>query len=115
VLLDDQRGVTRPLLAAALIVRDEALGPAACLVSLAGVVDEIHVHDTGSVDGTPELAARFGAVVGRGGWSDDFAAARNAALAGWSATVGAGRAGRPPGIPGPGGPGGRNMGLTVLS
>jgi hypothetical protein len=78
--------VTRPVLAAALIVRDEAQVLAACLVSLAGVVDEIHVHDTGSVDGTAELAARFGAVVSRGGWSDDFSAARNAALAGWSAT-----------------------------
>jgi hypothetical protein len=77
--------VSRPLLAAALIVADEAEMLPACLESLAGVVDEIHVHDTGSVDGTPEIAARFGAVVTRGGWSDDFAAARNEVQAGCSA------------------------------
>ena len=74
------------LLAAALIVRDEAAMLPGCLASLAGVVDEIHVYDTGSTDGTPELAARLGATVSRGTWGDDFAAARNAALAGWSAT-----------------------------
>jgi hypothetical protein len=28
----------------------------ACLESLAGVADEIHVRNTGSVNGTPELA-----------------------------------------------------------
>ena len=75
----ERRSVTRALLAAALIVRDEAELLPACLASLAGVVDEIHVHDTGSTDGTPELAARYGAAVTRGDWTDDFAAARNEA------------------------------------
>ncbi len=56
----------------------------ACLESLAGVVDQIHVHDTGSADGTPDIAAEYGAVVTRGPWTDDFAAARNAAQEGWS-------------------------------
>lgn len=82
---DDQEKVTRPLLAAALIVRDEAELLPGCLESLAGVVDEIHVHDTGSVDGTRELTARYGVILTRGDWSDDFAAARNAALAQCSA------------------------------
>ncbi|MFI5936454.1 glycosyltransferase [Actinoplanes sp. NPDC051494] len=68
-----------PLLAASIIVRDEAELLPACLESLAFVVDEIHVHDTGSTDDTPEIAARYGAGVTRGGWSDDFAAARNEA------------------------------------
>ena len=69
-----------------MIVRDEAALLPACLESVADLVDEIHVHDTGSTDGTPELAARFGAVVTRGDWDDDFSAARNAAQRGWSAT-----------------------------
>jgi hypothetical protein len=76
---------SKPLLAAALIVRDEAEALPACLESLAGIVDEIHVHDTGSTDGTPDIAARFGAVVTGAPWTDDFAAARNAAQQGWTA------------------------------
>jgi hypothetical protein len=78
--------VTRPLLAAVLIVANEAEMLPGCLESLAGVADEIHVHDTGSSDGTPELAASLGATVSRGVWTDDFAAARNEAQAGWSAS-----------------------------
>ena len=76
--------MTRRGLAASLIVRNEALTLTACLASLAGVVDEIRVHDTGSTDGTPELARELGATVSHGSWTDDFAAARNAALVGWS-------------------------------
>jgi tetratricopeptide (TPR) repeat protein len=44
-------------------------------------VDEIVVVDTGSEDGSLEVARSFGAAVGEFAWSDDFAAARNAALA----------------------------------
>ncbi len=76
--------MTRRGLAASLIVRDETQTLTACLGSLAGLVDEIHVHDTGSTDGTPELAAELGAKVTHGRWTDDFAAARNAALFGWT-------------------------------
>ena len=39
------------------------------------------VLDTGSVDDTPEIAARCGARVAHFTWIDDFSAARNAALA----------------------------------
>ena len=66
-----------------LIVRDEQEALPDCLASLTGVVDEIHVHDTGSTDGTVELARAAGAVVTEGEWTGDFAAARNAAVAGW--------------------------------
>ncbi len=69
-------------LAAVLIVRDEAEHLPGCLESLGGVADETRVHDTGSRDGTPELAAWLGATVTRGEWADDFAAARNDAAAG---------------------------------
>ena len=78
----------RPFLAASLIVRDEAANIGACLAALAGVVDEIHVHDTGSTDDTPDLARLAGRTVTRGPWTGDFAAARNEALKGWTAGVG---------------------------
>jgi hypothetical protein len=78
-------GSPRPFLAGALIVRDEAANLPGCLASLVGVVDEVHVLDTGSTDGTAELAAELGAVVARTMWTDDFAAARNAAQSGWTA------------------------------
>jgi glycosyltransferase involved in cell wall biosynthesis len=71
---------TKPLLTATLIVRDEAavLGP--CLESMQGLVDEIVVVDTGSVDESPAIATAFGARVVHYAWRDDFAAARNVAL-----------------------------------
>lgn len=64
-----------------LIVRDSAAMLSRCLTSLSGVVDSIHVHDTGSKDDTPALARDLGAVVTHGTWTGDFAAARNTALA----------------------------------
>lgn len=67
-------------LAAVLVVRDEAAALPACLASLTGLVDAVHVHDTGSTDGTVELARLAGARVTTGPWTGDFAAARNAAL-----------------------------------
>ncbi|TQS45254.1 glycosyltransferase [Cryptosporangium phraense] len=74
------------LLAAVLIVRNEAAALPGCLASLRGVADRVLVHDTGSVDGTPVLAERLGATVTRGLWDDDFAAARNEAHRGCPAT-----------------------------
>jgi tetratricopeptide (TPR) repeat protein len=70
----------RPLLSAALIVRDEARFIGDCLASVADVVDEIVVVDTGSSDGTPEIARRFGSRVVSHPWQDDFAEARNVSL-----------------------------------
>lgn len=72
----------RPRLAAVLIVRNEEHVLARCLRSLRGVVDEVHVHDTGSTDATVTIAAEHGAHVTHGPWTNDFAAARTRALAG---------------------------------
>jgi len=68
------------LVAAALIVRDEARYLPDCLASLSNVVDDIVVVDTGSLDDSPAIAAAHGARVYHRSWDDDFAAARNAAL-----------------------------------
>jgi glycosyltransferase involved in cell wall biosynthesis len=69
-----------PLLAATLIVKDEAATLPGCLASLTGIVDEIVVYDTGSTDDTVTLARAAGARVVQGYWDNDFARARNAAL-----------------------------------
>ena len=64
-----------------MIVRDEETNISKCLSSVAGLFDEIVVVDTGSTDRTrgdcPGVRARVFDFV----WVDDFAAARNAALA----------------------------------
>ena len=69
----------RPLLSAAMIVRDEE-APGACLASLQGIVDEVIVVDTGSSDQSMTIARSFGARVYREPWAGDFSRARNAAL-----------------------------------
>jgi tetratricopeptide (TPR) repeat protein len=65
------------MISLAMIVRNEAPRLAGCLASAAGAVDEIVVVDTGSTDGTPDIARRHGARVYEWPWGDDFAAARN--------------------------------------
>jgi tetratricopeptide (TPR) repeat protein len=68
------------LLSAALIVRDEESVLDACLASLEGIVDEIVIVDTGSVDGSLAIARRHGARLFHRPWDDDFSAPRNLSL-----------------------------------
>jgi glycosyltransferase involved in cell wall biosynthesis len=71
--------VTR--LALVMIARDEARAIARALESARPHVDRMIVLDTGSQDDTREIARASGAQVHEFAWCDDFAAARNAALA----------------------------------
>ncbi len=73
--------MSRPRLTLCMIVRDEATLLPDCLRSVQGVVDRVVVVDTGSTDGTAEVARAAGARVIEHAWQDDFAAARNAGLA----------------------------------
>jgi glycosyltransferase involved in cell wall biosynthesis len=68
-------------IALVLIARNEARCIERCLVSARPHVDTMIVLDTGSVDDTRACAARAGARVVAGAWHDDFARARNDALA----------------------------------
>src|SRR5205807_2656046 len=65
-----------------MIVRDEERNLAACLMSVADLVDEIVIIDTGSTDRTREIAASFGPKVKviDFPWTDSFADARNKGL-----------------------------------
>lgn len=63
-----------------MIVKDEAGNLPRSLAPLLPHVDEAVVVDTGSTDGTPELAERLGARVHHFAWTHDFAAARNFSL-----------------------------------
>jgi hypothetical protein len=72
-----------PLLAAALIVKDESATLPECLEALHALrplLDHVVVYDTGSTDGTQDLARASGALVREGCWDGDFSRARNAAV-----------------------------------
>jgi glycosyltransferase involved in cell wall biosynthesis/Tfp pilus assembly protein PilF len=64
-----------------MIVRDEQANLPRCLSALKPLVDELVVVDTGSSDHTRGIAEVFGARLFDYQWNDDFAAARNVALA----------------------------------
>ena len=70
-----------PELALVMIARNEAHCIEKALQSARAYVDEMIVVDTGSTDDTRSLAESCGARVYDFAWCDDFAAARNAALA----------------------------------
>jgi len=60
-----------------MIVRNEEHFLKSCLESIKSVVDEIVIVDTGSTDGTKEIARCFGARVFDFPWNEDFSEARN--------------------------------------
>jgi tetratricopeptide (TPR) repeat protein len=63
-----------------MIVKNEAVNLAACIESVSPIIDQIVILDTGSTDGTVEIAKKLGAKVYSYEWSDDFSEARNEAL-----------------------------------
>lgn len=69
-----------PRLSLCMIVKNEEVYLPNCLASVAEIVDEMIVVDTGSTDKTKEIAASFGAKIFDYEWQGDFAAARNFSL-----------------------------------
>ncbi|MGS5021411.1 tetratricopeptide repeat-containing glycosyltransferase family 2 protein [Paenibacillus sp. JJ1683] len=60
-----------------MIVKNEALTLSRCLDSVADLMNEIIIVDTGSTDETKTIAARYTDRIYTFEWKDDFAAARN--------------------------------------
>ena len=68
------------LLTAIVIAKDEADNLPRCLKSLVGLADSVVVCDTGSTDGTQDIARALGALLIERPWKDSFAASKNEAL-----------------------------------
>jgi len=69
-----------PALSLCMIVRNEETYLKACLESVATIVDEIIIVDTGSTDESIEIAKNFAARIVVYPWDNNFAAARNEGL-----------------------------------
>jgi tetratricopeptide (TPR) repeat protein len=70
-----------PRLSLCMIVKNERAHLARCLTSVRTLVDEIVIVDTGSTDGTQQIARDAGARLIEVPWENDFSRARNASLA----------------------------------
>jgi glycosyltransferase involved in cell wall biosynthesis len=63
-----------------MIVKNESNNIAFALDSIDDIMDEIVICDTGSSDGTQDIAGLYGATIISTVWKDDFSAARNEAI-----------------------------------
>lgn len=63
-----------------MIVKNEMQALPRCLESVRSAVEEVVILDTGSTDGTPEMARSVGAQVHTFEWCHDFSVARNECL-----------------------------------
>lgn len=72
--------MSRPTIALAMIVKNEAHNLPVLFESFKGCFDKVYITDTGSTDNTVEVAKELGAEVRHFTWVNDFAAARNASI-----------------------------------
>ena len=79
-LFEPYRDNPKPTISAAMIVRDEEAVLGDCLSALLPFVDQCVVVDTGSVDGTVEIADSYGVEVHHHPWENDYGLARNQSL-----------------------------------
>lgn len=66
-----------PTISLCMIVKNEEMHIARCLDSIAELVDEIIIVDTGSTDQTKKIAAAYTSKIYSYPWKDDFSDARN--------------------------------------
>ena len=76
-MLRNWEGTALCTISLCMIVKNEEAVLGRCLESAADLVDEIIIVDTGSTDGTKEVARRFTDKLFDFPWADDFSAARN--------------------------------------
>ncbi len=69
-----------PTISLCMIVKNEEMNIARCLGSMAGLVEEIIVVDTGSADRTVEIVSNYTSKIYLYPWNDDFSDARNYSL-----------------------------------
>jgi glycosyltransferase involved in cell wall biosynthesis len=67
----------RPYISLCMIVKDEEKVIERCLSSVAHLVDEVVIVDTGSTDNTKEIVAKYTTNIYDFQWVNDFSAARN--------------------------------------
>ncbi len=72
--------MNKPNLTVCMIIKNEERFLKECLESIRDVADQIVVVDTGSTDGSCDIARAYNAEIYPFEWCDDFAAARNASL-----------------------------------
>ena len=70
----------KPSVSLCMIVKNEESCLEKCLASMQDLVSEIIIVDTGSTDGTIEIAQKYHAVVETYKWQNDFSKARNYSL-----------------------------------
>ena len=66
-----------PTISLCMIVKNEEIHIARCLDSVADLVDEIIIVDTGSTDRTVDIVSKYTSKIYFYPWKDDFSAARN--------------------------------------
>ncbi len=66
-----------PTISLCMIVKNEEIHIARCLDSVADLVDEIIIVDTGSTDRTVDIVSKYTSKIYSYPWKDDFSAARN--------------------------------------
>lgn len=76
-MLRNWEGTALCTISLCMIVKNEEAVLGRCLESAVDLVDEIIIVDTGSTDGTKEVARRFTDKLFDFPWADDFSAARN--------------------------------------
>ena len=77
----DRESTTTPTISCCMIVKDEEAFLTQCLESVKDHVDEIIIVDTGSTDGTVDIAQNYTAKIYFHPWEESFSKARNQALA----------------------------------
>jgi len=67
----------KPFISLCMIVKNEEKVIERCLSSVAHLVDEVVIVDTGSIDNTKEIITRYTSNIYDFEWINDFSAARN--------------------------------------